>query len=337
MILSDMKDCKWNGNDIKKLIWNNNILWEKDGYNGNLLPNVWTNMGETIHFRYCRYDKGAYAIYNNEIHVCDSAYVSGSWVYTHYKFNGTEWEILDQLNDTDFEVWRMIQYQNKLHLFNEYYHYTWTDDEGYIQLDNTQTEDKFYFSQTSVPNSLFVHNDELYAKNFLCTRGVRDYETISTIGKMIDGKFYKVIDTPYYTPTMPVYSEYSKKVYIMGGATQQIINNGVTETMYYSIPKANYSWDPETNMWTRLTDLPLNSATLSTVSVKNKIHIIGMRENPICHYVYNIDTNTYTKLQDLPYSASGSIILYCNHELHLFGGDTINIAYNHYAIYLEDN
>src|SRR5687768_1597185 len=95
-------------------------------------------------------------------------------------------------------------------------------------------------------------------------------------------------------------------------------------------------YNPATNTWTRIKDLPQRTTHAGVAAVGRDIYIAG---GYVGHagqtgygqtfgsrnvWRYNVDTNTYTAMPQFPVPRAGGGLVALNNELHYFGGDDIN-------------
>lgn len=95
-------------------------------------------------------------------------------------------------------------------------------------------------------------------------------------------------------------------------------------------------YNPATNAWTRVKDLPQRITHAGVAAVGRNIYIAG---GYVGHagrtgygqtfgsrnvWRYNVDTNTYTAMPQFPAARAGGGLVAVNNELHYFGGDDIN-------------
>lgn len=110
----------------------------------------------------------------------------------------------------------------------------------------------------------------------------------------------------------------NNKIYIIGG------QKGIDETS--TMLKTNYVYDPATNVWTRLADLPVKRSHLSpaVIPIGNKIYAFGGEEyyNKELADVLEYDpaTNKFTKLTSMPGARGSGGVGYVGGKIVFTGG-----------------
>lgn len=305
MILKDMKNCKWNGNDINKLIWNNNVLWEKNSYKGNLIPNIWTSLKPTG----TSIDKCAACSYHGEIYRFGGYNDQRSF----YKLNNAdEWVRLGDM-PYNFYDGNAIVYNDEIHILGG----SGAGSNHYIlnTSDNTWTKPNIT-NQNKSYSVCCVYNDEIHFLNYIGDHYKIDKNTNTVI---------QVDSIGYY-----VSSGYNLSGFVV-----------YNDELVSIIEKDMLRLDKNTNKWIHTTiPLPYNFIDAGCVVYHDEIHILGSNtSNYNCvdkHYKLEKNTNTWCYIGTIPIAIgrNRSSVIVHNDEIHIIGGFGLPEDNNHFAIYI---
>lgn len=123
-------------------------------------------------------------------------------------------------------------------------------------------------------------------------------------------------------------AELNGKIYLFGGIlTKQIPIKASKKRLIsnkLNVTTAIECYDPQTNQWKTLTPLPIALYDLATVTIDNKIYIIGgynVRSTPVnTVYCYDLTTEKITKVAPLPISMASSRAVALEGKIYVVGG-----------------
>jgi N-acetylneuraminic acid mutarotase len=267
-------------------------------------------------------------VYDGEIHLIGD-------YFQHYKWDGTSWTRLSQLQ-IDASGSRVVVYNNEMHVLGSYNHnsgkyvgthYKW-DGTSWTQLDDIP------YHSYGTGTRLFlcvVFNNEIHLFNGSYTSDGSGYSL---------KQHYKWDGTSWTELTAPPFYEgvnhpvvYNNKIHVIGG---RLSSNGS--------PVKHYEWDGTT--WTELDDLPFNNYGVNFM-YNNEIYSIGNTGTyKVC---YKWDGTSWTQLSDLPFKIArrgGSVVVY-NNEIHMISNSEngehlvwlvpfyVSLPYNVFGVYLQ--
>jgi len=109
------------------------------------------------------------------------------------------------------------------------------------------------------------------------------------------------------------------KIYVFGGSR--------TNNSHSSPSNTTYCYNPETNTWTTLTNMPASLSGMGVAAIGDIVYIFGGRNNPNSYsncYSYNTITDTWSNLSNFPTVEYEIAMCAYGGIVYAFGGATTN-------------
>lgn len=104
-----------------------------------------------------------------------------------------------------------------------------------------------------------------------------------------------------------------------------------------STKRYNYKYDTLNNTYTRMTDVPVDTADIQCITLGTNIYLFGAGTNFTLAYKYDTLTDTYTQLTDIPYAFRSGGLALINTDIYLIGGNYLtDSSTKHKYIYKYD-
>ena len=218
-------------------------------------------------------------VYNGEIHLL-GGYTNGSYLNTHYVYNGTSWSLKTTLPQKISNATSVV-YNEEIHLLGGH-------DDTYLNTHYIYSKSK---QEANLPQALkkataVVYNNEIHFMNGLNISN----EDVNT-HYIYNGNSWTQKD-PLPRATYECSSVvYNEKIHVIGGYSQRY------DTLY------NDHFVYDGSSWTNKADLPMGGICRELAIVYDwKIHLIGGysgRYTLYTHYTYDGETHTIAEWSNI--------------------------------------